>query len=271
MLGLQRKSATTGQVVQVNVNQIVPNRSQPRKSFDQEELQQLANSIRENGILQPIIVRQNENQQIELVSGERRLRASKLVGLEHVPCIFIDIHEQKAAVFALLENMQRSDLNFFEEAEGIERLMNEFGFTQEMCAVKLGKAQSTLSNKMRLLRINPEMRKTILENNLTERHARAILKLPTDAEREIALVNIVQDKLNVSMTEKLVAKMLNQFKKGKQPVRVVKDVRIFLNTLNNAVEIMRKSGIQADTYKTVKDDYIEYTVKIPKTSAHRKS
>lgn len=272
MLGLQRRTAAnSGQVVQVQIDSILPNRHQPRKTFDPHQLEELANSIRENGIIQPILVRYNADQKVELVSGERRLRASKLVGMNYIPCIFIEIREQKSAVFALLENIQRSDLNFFEEAEGIERLITEFGYTQEMCAAKLGKAQSTLSNKLRLLRLDPSLRQKILDHQLTERHARALLKLPTHEEREVAFERILQDGLNVSMTEKMISQMLRQPKKEKRPLQIVKDVRIFLNSLNRAVEMMRSSGIDANSSKTVHEEYIEYVVRIPKKSAYHQN
>lgn len=263
MLGLQKRQTADRQIVYIETSSILPNPNQPRKHFDNAQLLELAQSISENGILQPITVRYNSFGQPELVSGERRLRASKIVGLEKVPCIVVEMRDDRSAVFALLENIQREDLNFFEEAEGIETLIKVYGFTQEMCALKLGKAQSTLSNKLRLLKIDPAMRRMIIDNGLTERHARALLKLESDSLRSRALHRIIENNLNVSQSERLIAEMTSGQCSFRQHIRIVKDVRIFLNTINNAVDVMRKSGIDAAAESFVKDGYVEYLIKIP--------
>ena len=176
---ISEKPRTAGQVLLIPTEQIYPNPNQPRQVFDQEELVNLAISIRMNGILQPITVRQADNG-YELVSGERRLRASKLAGLVSIPCIVVEVNDMKSAVFALIENLQRQNLNYFEEAAAIERLMREYGISQEDAARRLGKAPSTVSNKLRLLSLPIEARNKLMEKGLTERHARALLKLNSE-------------------------------------------------------------------------------------------
>ena len=176
MNAIFNREKTVNKVLSIHIDQILPNPYQPRKLFDEEELSGLSESIRSNGILQPLSVRRTTCGNYEIIAGERRFRACKQAGLEHVPCIVMDVDEQKSAILAILENIQRHDLSFFEQAEGIMRLIEEWGVTQEEAALRLGKAQSTIANKLRLLKIPPYLRHKILENGLTERHARALLK-----------------------------------------------------------------------------------------------
>ena len=192
------KVKSTGQIFLIPQEQIVPNPNQPRKRFDYDELEGLAESIRQNGILQPITVRQKEDGAFELVSGERRLRAARLVGLTKVPAIVTEIDNKNSAVFSLIENLQRQDLDFFEEAEAIDRLLTEYGMSREELCKKLGKARSTLSNKLRLLQLPEEMRYRISRAGLTERHARTLLLLEDDERRARALGIIIDRHLNVS-------------------------------------------------------------------------
>jgi ParB family chromosome partitioning protein len=213
-----------------------------------------------NGILQPITVRKTEKG-YELVSGERRLRASRLAGLASVPCIVVDVNNMKSAVFALIENLQRQNLGFFEEARAIEKLMSEYGLSQEDASRRLGKAPSTVSNKLRLLSLNKEIRDILLKNNLTERHARALLSLKEELRLK-ALNLIVTKKLNVQETERLIKK-LQQNKRGKQTA-VIKDYKVFTNSFLSLVSNMRKNGIKAKTAKTETDEFIEYTIRIAK-------
>lgn len=255
-----------GQIILVPQEEIYPNPNQPRQRFDFDELEGLAQSIRQNGIIQPIAVRINGKGEYELISGERRLRASRLVGITQIPCIVMDASDEKSALFALLENVQRSDLGFFEEAVAIEKLIVDYGMTREDVCKKLGKAAPTISNKLRLLRLPEEIRLKITQENLTERHARALLKLTSISQMERAMSIIAEKRLNVSETERLVSQILTNDSRHRQPpVKLFKDVRIFVNTLNHAVDTMRKAGIEADSAKSETDEYIEYIVRIPKS------
>ena len=260
---ISEKARTAGQVLLIPNDQIYPNPNQPRQIFDQEELVNLAISIRMNGILQPITVRQTDKG-YELVSGERRLRASKLAGLVSIPCIVVDVNNMKSAVFALIENLQRQNLNYFEEAVAIERLMSEYCLSQEDAARRLGKAPSTVSNKLRLLSLPEEARKRLMENGLTERHARALLKLDKDKVAEV-LDKIIEKKLNVTQTDELIDEILSNISAPKrQTKRMFIDVKIFLNTINTAVDTMKKSGIGADIRREDTGESYIYRIEIPK-------
>lgn len=255
-----------GQIILVPQDEIYPNPNQPRQRFDFDELEGLAQSIRQNGIIQPIAVRVNSKGEYELISGERRLRASRLVGITQIPCIIMDASDEKSALFALLENVQRSDLGFFEEAIAIEKLITDYGMSREEVCKKLGKAPPTISNKLRLLRLPEEIRLRITQENLSERHARALLKLTSISQMERAMSIIAEKRLNVAETERLVTQILNNDSRHRQPtVKLFKDVRIFVNTLNHAVDTMRRAGIEADSAKSETDEYIEYIVRIPKS------
>ena len=255
-----------GQIILIPQEDIYPNPNQPRSRFDFDELEGLAQSIRQNGIIQPIAVRVNESGNYELISGERRLRASRLVGISLIPCIIMEASDEKSALFALIENMQRSDLGFFEEASAIEKLIVDFNMSRDDVCRKLGKAAPTISNKLRLLKLPEDVRLKITQEGLTERHARALLRLPTRAQLDRALSIISDKRLNVAESEKLIDQMLSADKSSKKPtVKLFKDVRIFVNTLNHAVDTMRRAGIEADSAKSETDEYIEYIVRIPKT------
>lgn len=259
------RSDDRSRVLLVPVEQIAPNPEQPRHTFDEESLDSLAQSIKHNGILQPLTVRELGDGAYELVAGERRLRAAILAGYNQVPCIPVSLDEKQSAVMGLLENLQREDLNFFDEAAGIARLIEFCGLTQEEVAIKLGKSQPTIANKLRLLKLDAAQREQILKAGLTERHARALLKLePKD--RDSVIAEIVAKKLNVSETEALIEAMLLPAEEvhTRRSLSVIKDVRIFFNTINNAVELMKRSGIDAVSEKNESDEYYEYIVRIPK-------
>lgn len=244
---------------------IMPNPHQPRVRFDFNELEGLAASIRANGMLQPINVRRLDNGDFELISGERRLRAARMVGMRKIPCVVMNVSDQQSALFAIIENVQRQNLDFFEEAVAIEKLMTDHGLTQEDIAKKLGKAQSTLSNKLRLLRLPDELRDKISFARLTERHARALLTLPDNQTRGRVLDIIIERHLTVSEAERLINDVQRRKKsKNKPQIRAYKDMRIFLNTLNHAVDVIRKAGIEADTAKSETDEYFEYVIRISK-------
>lgn len=257
-------------ISEIPIIKIRPNKSQPRHVFNEDELAALSRSISENGVLQPITVRRISATEYELIAGERRLRASVLAGLKKIPCIVIKCSDKESAVFALLENLQRSNLGFFEEARGISKLIRRFGLTQEEAARKLGKSQSTIANKLRLLKLTYEEQEWILNAGLTERHARALLRIDDKDVRREALSKIISDKLNTQQTDSLVSIMLKTLE---QPVTrqkgiskvVIKDVRIFVNTINKAIDTMRLAGIDAQSNKTDNESFIEYTIRIPKT------
>lgn len=265
---LAEKPRAAGQVLLIPSEQILPNPNQPRQVFDQGELVNLAISIRMNGILQPITVRQTEKG-YELVSGERRLRASKIAGMITVPCIVIDANTLKSAVFSLIENLQRQNLGFFEEATAIEKLMKDFVLSQEEVARRLGKAPSTISNKLRLLSLPVEAKQLINDNGLSERHARALLKL--NEEDVLPLLNrVIEKKLNITQTEALIEETLQNKKAPKRNTkRMFSDVKIFLNTINHAIDTMQKAGIKADIKRKDNGDNYVYQIEIPKKEMYR--
>jgi ParB family chromosome partitioning protein len=261
-------------VLDIPAIKIRPNKTQPRKNFDDDELKNLSQSIANNGLLQPLTVRRLRNGEYELIAGERRLRASVMAGFQKIPCIVIKCSDKDSAVFALIENLQRKDLGMFEEARGISRLIRKYGITQEQAALQIGKKQSTVANKLRLLRLTLEEQDWITQAGLTERHARALLKISDDDLRKEALSHIVAENLNVKESEHYINTILEKginvgnFK-GEKKV-VVRDVRIFVNTITKAVDTMRLSGIDAISQKQETADYIEYTVKIPKNNTVKK-
>lgn len=252
----------------IPIIKIRPNKAQPRKVFNEDDLNALSMSITENGILQPLTVRKVSATEYELIAGERRLRASVMAGLRKVPCIVIKCSEKESAVYALLENLQRSDLGMFEEARGVSRLIRRYGLTQQEAAIKLGKTQSTIANKLRLLRLTYEEQEWIENAGLSERHARALLKLGDEGARREALSKIISENLNVQQAENYINLLLNSNPKDEKKQgfskAVIKDVRIFVNTINKAVDTMRLAGIDAQADKTDTDNFIEYTIRIPK-------
>lgn len=265
---MKEKPRSAGQVLLIPSDSIFPNPNQPRKVFDQSELVNLAISIRMNGILQPITVREVENG-YELVSGERRLRASKLAGLLNVPCIVVEVNSLKSAVFALIENLQRQNLGYFEEALAINKLMKDFSLSQDEAARRLGKAPSTVSNKLRLLALPEEVRNLLSENGLSERHARALLRLQENEITEV-LQKVIDRKLNVTQTEKLVDEYVNRRKEPRRQTKIMfSDVKIFLNTINNALDTMQKAGIKAQFRREDKEDSYVYFIEIPKKSVYK--
>mgnify|MGYP003292697169 CR=1 FL=1 len=265
---ISEKPRTAGQVLLIPNEMIYPNPNQPRKAFNQEELVNLAISIRMNGILQPLTVRQIDKG-YELVAGERRLRASRLAGLVSVPCIVVEINTLKSAIFSLIENLQRQNLNYFEEAVAIEKLMKDFNISQEDAARRLGKAPSTVSNKLRLLTLPERARELLLENGLSERHARALLRLDKDDVLSCLEV-IIERKLNVSQTENYINELLSRDKKPKRNTKIMfSDVKIFLNTINNAVDTMNRAGIMADVKREDTGECYRYVIDIPKSKMYK--
>ncbi len=255
---------TAGRVEEIPIRDILPNPQQPRRQFDRMKLLELAESIAENGILQPLIITIKEGKPV-LLAGERRLRAAKMAGLTTVPCVRTEADGMRQALLAMIENIQREDMNCFETAEGIYQLIHTYGITQEEAALRLGYSQSAVANKLRLLRLAPEERRLVTDGGLTERHARALLRLQRPEERKYALENILKKGLTVAQTETLIDKMLaGRVARHKRVVPLVRDVRVFFNTVNHAVDIMKKSGISAESSRRETEEYIECVVRIPK-------
>ena len=261
---MKQKFKCSAEVYDIPQDLIIPNPNQPRKRFDFDGLEELAQSIRENGILQPITVRSTQDKKFELIAGERRLRAARLVGMTKIPALVIDVQQKDSALFALIENLQRQDLSFFEEAEAIETLITDYKMSRDDVAKKLSIAQSTLSNKLRILKLPEEMRFRLAKAGLTERHARALLSLEDDAQRERALSIMIDRHLNVQESERMIEQMLSRNSKTRTNLRGLRDVRLFINTLNHAVDTIRRAGVDADTARSETEEYIEYIVRIPK-------
>lgn len=267
-----RNFTKCGEVRTIPIKNIQPNPNQPRRDFDKCSIQDLAISIMEYGLMQPITVRQLGPFDYELIAGERRLTACKNLGMTYIPAIVMRANDTDSAILALVENIQRENLSYIEEAEAFCTLITEHGLTQEELADKLGKGQSTIANKIRILRLSPKVREILTENSLTERHARALLRLPEERQQLRILKIIVERGLNVAKTEELVEKLL----RGKQKpmleprnMRMFKDLRIFTNTIRQAVDMMKRSGINAKAKKAESDEYIEYTIIIPKNDAEK--
>ena len=252
----------TGRVVFLSVRAIRPNPAQPRQVFDQNGLQELAASIVQHGILQPLSVRRVGNI-YELIAGERRLRAAKLAGLEEVPCLLMSMDENQSGLAALVENLQRRDLDFIEEAQGLARLMQLGGLSQEQAAQKVGKSQSAVANKLRLLRHSPQVLDALRSAGLTERHARALLKLNKAEDKLAAIGLIAQRGLTVAQTEQYVQDMLSDRVPGTRRRRPP-DIREFLNDLTQSLALIQSAGVAAVSRQQETDREITLTITIPK-------
>lgn len=267
----QGRADTVGKVCMIELDRLVPNPSQPRFIFEDEPLLRLADSIRRYGILQPLSVRPAERndgqpQKYEIIAGERRWRAAEIVGCRAVPCIIIDVDGKRSAELALVENIQREDLNMFEQAAAIASLIDVYGLTQEQAARRLSTSQSFVANKLRILRLTPKERTEIIKHKLTERHARALLRLDGEESRLKAIAYIAAKELNVSAAERYVDELLspkaapaaNEIKmKG-----ALRDLRFFYNSVDRAVEILKGCGIKVDTEKTERADSTSIIIKI---------
>lgn len=254
----------TGRVIYLSVSEILPNPGQPRTQFAPDGLEELASSIREHGILQPLSIRK-ASMGYELVSGERRLRAARLAGLEEVPCIVVDVDGQASSLLALVENLQRRDLDFVEEAVALDRLICLYHLSQEEAARRIGKSQSAVANKLRLLRLPPEILMLLRNTGLTERHARALLRLEDDDRRLAALHYVIENSLTVAKTEAYIDTLLAPPKPPKRrPTIILKDVRFFLNTLTHGLSVMKSAGVPAEYAREDTDDAIFVTIKIPR-------
>lgn len=257
------------EVIEIPISQVSPNPFQPRKTFSEEGLSELSSSIREFGVIQPLLVRKTPSG-YELIAGERRLRASILAGREAVPCVVRQVNDKEMAEIALIENLQREDLHYFEEAAGFERLLTQFNLTQEVLAGRVGKNQSTIANKMRLLKLSSDVREYICREKLTERHARALLKIDGEMQQLAVLQEVVAKKLNVREMEVLVEKKHQSpapnlpAVKRRQMLKIVKDVRIFINTIGELTKQMKKVGLNVHLTQVQDDDNVTITMVVPK-------
>ena len=256
-----------GGVLSVPVDDISPNPVQPRKVFRHADLMELSCSIAEYGILNPLTVRLR-NGRYELVAGERRLRAAKLAGLSEVPCILLDVGLEEASLLALIENLQRRDLDFIEEANGISQLIRMFGMSQEEAARRLGKSQSAVANKLRLLRLPQDVLDSLRSNGLTERHGRALLRLDSADKQRDALEQIIRRDMTVAMTDSYIDALLEaekeQEKSEQKRTFIMKDVRVFMNTILHGLDLMKQGGIAAGMKRQETENELILTISIPK-------
>lgn len=260
------------EVVYIPIAKIRPNPYQPRKYFEKSSLIELSRSISQYGVMQPISVRYISNFAYEIVSGERRLKASKMAGLETIPAIIVNVNDKDSAAISLIENIQREELTFFEEAEGYRNLMDDYGYTQEELAFILGKSQSSVADKIEILKLDLNIKSIITENGLTEGHAKALLKTEDKNLQEEVLQKVVKYGLNVKRTEELMESTLLK-KSGKTVSKrkiktYVKDIRLFTNTINKALEIMRKSGMETSYNLIEEEDGYEINIKINKPKSN---
>lgn len=277
IFGLGDKSATENdeetyspdEVVQLPVDSIAPNRYQPREIFNEEKIKELAQTIHTHGMIQPIVVRKIDNEErYELIAGERRWRAVQTLEWENVPAIIREMSETETASVALIENLQREELTVIEEANAYMQLLEMHSLTQEALAQRLGKSQSTIANKLRLLKLPEEVQQALLSKQITERHARALIKLDEVDDQKKMLELIINDALNVKQTEALIEKW-NEPKKDKTKKRpklkgVNKDIRIAMNTIRQSLNMVSDTGIEVESDEKDLDDYYQITIKIPK-------
>lgn len=249
------------------IEKIAPNPRQPRKHFDEAALRELADSIRSHGILQPLSVQKGEGGCYILVAGERRLRAAGIAGLSRVPCILVRVSDEERSILALVENLQREDLHYMEEAAAIARLISTHGLSQEDAARRLGRSQSAVANKLRLLRLSEACVALLRKFDLTERHARAVLRLADDETRLAALRCMGEKMMNVAAAEEYVETLLQEeqtTKSGRRKLYIIKDVRLFLNSIKRSMDTMRLAGVDARCDREDSEEEIVMTIHIPK-------
>ena len=253
----------SGRIHMLPIERISPNPRQPRRHFPEQPLRELADSIRQHGVLQPLTVQKTPGGYV-LVAGERRLRAAVLAGLEQVPCLVIRADEEHSALMALVENIQRQDLDFWEEAAALDKLISLCGLSQEEAARRIGKSQSAVANKLRLLKLPEDVLQTLRDNRCGERHARALLRLEGAEAQRDAAAYIVQHELSVAQTEEYIERLLQPKLKGRAPVYLIKDVRLFLNTLKRGLSLMNAAGVDARCGREDTEHEILLTIRIPK-------
>ncbi|MBR1443473.1 MAG: ParB/RepB/Spo0J family partition protein [Firmicutes bacterium] len=245
------------EVIYLSTDRIIPNPYQPRKNFDLVSLNELSRSIKKYGIIQPLCVRYAYGNKYEIISGERRLKAAIIAGLCIIPCVLYNKSDSESAVMALIENLQRDNLNFFEEAEAYQTLMVDFGYNQEKIAELVGKNQSTVSNKMRILKLNKNIKKMIYENGLSERHARALLRIKDENEQKEIIGKVVKHGLNVEKTEALIESFIKKREENYEDKKKIKfyfnDVSIFTSTIKNVVDSLKDAGVNTE-YEVIKNE-----------------
>ena len=265
---LRRKGLyETGRVIYLHPDVLHPNPNQPRKRFSPDGLEELAASIREHGVLQPLTVRKVDGS-FELVSGERRLRAARMAGLSEVPCIVIDVDGVCSSLLALVENLQRRDLDFLEEAMALDRLIHTYDLSQEEAARRIGKSQSAVANKLRLLKLSPQVLSLLRSGGCSERHARALLRLEDPLLQHQAAEKTVSQGLTVAQTEELVESLLSAPPSSpKRPTFLIRDVRLFLNTITRGLDLMRHAGVDAQCRREDREEEILLTIRIPRRAS----
>lgn len=263
----QNDTEDFGRIHSIDVERILPNPSQPRRNFDENSIIRLADSIRRYGILHPISIRRTNEDFFEIIAGERRLRAVKLLGLATIPAVIVKADKQKSAELAIIENIQREDLNIFEQAAAIATLIDVYDVTQEEIAAKLSASQSFVSNKLRILRLTLPEREKILAYGLSERHARALLRLDNASARLSAIEHIYRHNLNVSAAEEYIDRLILKASAPKSPHPprkvVLKDIRIFYNTIDRAISIVKQAGINIESERVDEGDSVCLTIRIP--------
>jgi ParB family chromosome partitioning protein len=254
------------EVVQVPVDRVQPNRYQPRAIFNNEKISELAQTIHTHGMIQPIVLRRLDEDEYELIAGERRWRAVQSLGWETIPAIIRDMNDSQTASVALIENLQREELTVIEEAMAYARLIELHELTQEALAQRLGKSQSTIANKMRLLKLPESVQQAVMDKKITERHARALIAVKEPELQEKILEEIIEKQLNVKQTEERIAKMSDPKPKKKKPTLkgVNKDMRIAMNTIRQSLNMVTDTGVDLETNEEDHDDYYQITIKIPK-------
>lgn len=260
----------SGRIHMLPIERISPNPRQPRRHFPEQPLRELADSIRQHGVLQPLTVQKTPGGYV-LVAGERRLRAAGLAGLTHVPCLLVRATPQDSALLALVENLQRSDLHYLEEAAAISKLITTYGMSQEEAARRLGRSQPAVANKLRLLRLSPACGELLRKYELTERHARALLRLEDEESRLAALRHIGEKKLTVASAEEYIENLLQkkqlEGREEKKRLYIIKDVRLFLNSVDRGMETIRRAGVDARFDRQESEEEITITIQIPKQRA----
>lgn len=263
----------TTRVTMLSPEVISPNPDQPRRYFDPDGLRELAESIRVHGILQPLSVRRKGGGRYELIAGERRLRAAILCGLEQVPCLVLEVSRESSCLLSLIENLQRRDLDFWEEAKALERLISVYGLSQEEAAAKVGKSPSAVANKLRLLRLPQEALALLRKHGFTERHARALLRLPDPQAQRTGAELVVKEGWTVARTEQYVEEVLRsqvQRKKARPPL-LIRDVRFFLNSLDHSLAVMRSAGVAAQCHRQEEGEDLLITIRIPRARSQSPS
>lgn len=258
-------------VVQLKVEEIVPNEYQPRTQFDDEKIKELAQTLQTHGMIQPIVVRKKDESKYEVIAGERRLRAAKSLGWETISAIIRNLTDTETASVALIENIQREELSVIEEAQAYVQLLKMHSLTQEALAQRLGKSQSTIANRIRLLSLPEQIKQALMDRQITERHARALMKLKDEQLQLKFFQKIVDDQLNVRETDELIKQYLEKDttkkKVRKKPKFISKDIRIATNTIRRSLKMIADTGIKVESEEEELDDYYQITIRVKKNKS----